>query len=68
MNVPAEWRSCDFLCEGQILSGGDETNAVSEVKEEKDSLCNINKGLENNKQHSNQNQICSKPNRKQAQS
>lgn len=27
-DLPAEWRGCDFLCEGQILFGGDETDTV----------------------------------------
>lgn len=31
-DLPAEWGRCDFLCKGQILSGGDETDTVPNVE------------------------------------
>ncbi len=33
-DLPAEWRRCDFLCEGQVLSGGEEADTVPYVKKQ----------------------------------
>lgn len=40
-DLPAERRGCDFLCEGQILFGGNETNTVPLVKKQWNYQCDI---------------------------
>ncbi len=40
-DLPAERRSCDFLCEGQILFGGNETNTVPTEKKRWNYRCDV---------------------------